>query len=132
MDLEHQPYDLRDCLESALDLLAAKAAEKRLDLGYLMEGPHPDVLVGDVVRLRQIVVNLVSNALKFTDKGEVVLTRTQALRAASLGALPKFHSGGIAGGQPLIAAGPPAQNTSHVTITIQDGQVSSQVRGNSA
>lgn len=76
MDLENQPYDLRDCVESALDLLATKAAEKRLDLAYLMEGQHPDVLIGDVVRLRQILVNLVNNALKFTDKGEVVVTVT--------------------------------------------------------
>jgi signal transduction histidine kinase/DNA-binding response OmpR family regulator len=76
MDLESQPFDLRDCIESALDLLATKAAEKRLDLAYLMEGQHPDVLIGDVVRLRQILVNLVNNAIKFTEKGEVVVTVT--------------------------------------------------------
>ncbi len=74
MELESQPFDLRDCVESALDLVATKAAEKKLDLAYLIEDSAPPAIVGDVTRLRQILLNLLSNALKFTEKGEVVVT----------------------------------------------------------
>ena len=73
MELEHQPFDLRECIEGALDLLAPRATEKGLDLAYFM-GPHvPAAVLGDVTRLRQILVNLLSNAVKFTERGEVVL-----------------------------------------------------------
>jgi len=74
MDIERQPFDLRECVESALDLIAARAAEKRLDLAYVYEGEVPAAVVGDVTRLRQILLNLLSNAVKFTETGEVVLT----------------------------------------------------------
>ena len=68
------PFDLRECIESALDLVAARAAEKHLDLAYVFEGEVPAAIVGDVTRLRQVLLNLLSNAVKFTDAGEVVLT----------------------------------------------------------
>jgi GAF domain-containing protein/CheY-like chemotaxis protein len=74
MDIERQPFDLRDCVESALDLVAARAAEKTLDLAYLFEGDVPAVVEGDVTRLRQILLNLLANAVKFTETGEVVVT----------------------------------------------------------
>ena len=74
MEVEHQPFDLRECVESALDLVAARAAEKRLDIAYVFEGEVPVALTGDVTRLRQILLNLLSNALKFTETGEVVVT----------------------------------------------------------
>ncbi len=73
-DLESHPFNLRDCVESALDLVAAKAAEKGLDLAYLIDGPVPTAIVGDLTRLRQILLNLLSNAVKFTEQGEVVVT----------------------------------------------------------
>ena len=73
MELENQPFDLRDCVESALDLVAAGAAEKGLDIAYVMDDQAPAAIVGDVTRLRQILVNLLSNALKFTEQGEVVV-----------------------------------------------------------
>src|ERR1700758_5025943 len=76
MDIEAQPFDLRDCVESALDLVSARATEKHLDTAYLFEGEVPPAIVGDVTRLRQIILNLLSNAVKFTDKGEVVLSVT--------------------------------------------------------
>jgi signal transduction histidine kinase/DNA-binding response OmpR family regulator len=79
MDIERQPFDLRDCVESALDLVASRAAEKHLDLAYVIdesEGEVPAGVLGDVTRLRQILLNLLSNAVKFTEKGEVVLTVT--------------------------------------------------------
>jgi len=73
LDLETQPFDLRDCLESALDFVAPQAAEKGLDLAYLIEPQVPVTIKGDVTRLRQILVNLLGNAVKFTLRGEVVV-----------------------------------------------------------
>jgi signal transduction histidine kinase/DNA-binding response OmpR family regulator len=74
MDIEAHPFDLRDCVESALDLIASRAAEKHLDIAYVFEGDVPPVIDGDVTRLRQILLNLFSNAVKFTEAGEVVLS----------------------------------------------------------
>ncbi|GAB4543895.1 MAG: hypothetical protein Fur002_16640 [Anaerolineales bacterium] len=74
MELDVQPFDLRECLESAIDLLAIKATEKGLELGYIIEPNAPEAIYGDVTRLRQIFVNLLSNAVKFTNEGEIVLT----------------------------------------------------------
>ena len=71
LELENQPFDLRDCIEDSLDLLAPKAAEKSLDLGYLIENNTPVTINGDVTRLKQIIINLVSNAIKFTENGDV-------------------------------------------------------------
>ena len=73
LELETQPFDLRTCIENALDLLAAKASEKKLDLAYQIEDGVPAQVVGDVTRLRQVMVNLISNGIKFTDAGEVVV-----------------------------------------------------------
>ena len=80
MDIEAQPFDLRECVESALDLVTARAIEKDLDIAYLFEGEVPAAVSGDVTRLRQIILNLLSNAVKFTDQGEVVLTREREAR----------------------------------------------------
>ncbi|MGB3202934.1 MAG: response regulator [Nodosilinea sp.] len=74
LDLETHPFDLRTCLEEALDLLAAKADEKGLELAYLLPSDLPLNLVGDVSRLRQVLVNLVNNAIKFTPAGEVIVS----------------------------------------------------------
>jgi PAS domain S-box-containing protein len=74
LELERRPFVVRDCVESALDIVAASAAAKGLELACLVEPDAPDAVVGDAPRLRQIVVNLLTNAVKFTDRGEVVLT----------------------------------------------------------
>jgi CheY-like chemotaxis protein/HPt (histidine-containing phosphotransfer) domain-containing protein len=74
IELEHQPFDLRDCVEGALDLFAPQAAEKGLDLACFIEPDVPATIAGDHTRLRQVLVNLLSNAVKFTDQGEVVLS----------------------------------------------------------
>src|SRR6185295_12586970 len=71
LELEYKALDLRACIEDALDLLAAKAAEKRLDLAYQMDDGIPSHVVGDITRLRQVLVNLLSNGVKFTAAGEV-------------------------------------------------------------
>ncbi len=74
MDIEAHPFDLRECVESAMDLIGNRAAEKHLDIAYQFEGDVPQAILGDVTRLRQILLNLLSNSVKFTEKGEVVLT----------------------------------------------------------
>jgi hypothetical protein len=83
MDVEAHPFDLRECVESALDLIGARAAEKRLDVAYLFEGDVPAAIDGDVTRLRQVLLNLLANAVKFTEKGEVVLTVQPETRATA-------------------------------------------------
>jgi signal transduction histidine kinase/CheY-like chemotaxis protein len=74
MDIEVQPFDVRECVESALDLIASRAAEKHLDIAYDFGDDVPAAIEGDVTRLRQVLLNLLSNAVKFTERGEVVLT----------------------------------------------------------
>jgi signal transduction histidine kinase/DNA-binding response OmpR family regulator len=74
MDIERHAFDLRECVESALDLVSSRAAEKDLDLAYDFEGEVPSAILGDVTRLRQVLLNLLANAVKFTERGEVVLS----------------------------------------------------------
>jgi signal transduction histidine kinase/HPt (histidine-containing phosphotransfer) domain-containing protein len=82
LELEHHPFELHTCIEEALDLLAPKAAEKKLDLAYIVDDVIPKILVSDVTRLRQILVNLIGNAVKFTHQGEVVIEVAPAARGA--------------------------------------------------
>ncbi len=71
MEIEEQDFDLRDCVESVLDIFAEKAA--KIDLVYQIAHDVPSQIIGDPLRLRQILINLVSNAMKFTLKGEVFI-----------------------------------------------------------
>ncbi|MBF2076900.1 MAG: response regulator [Synechococcales cyanobacterium C42_A2020_086] len=74
LDLEQQPLDLRGCIEGVLDLLAPKATEKRLELAYVVDASVPRQIMGDITRLRQILMNLIGNAIKFTEQGEVTVS----------------------------------------------------------
>ncbi len=74
LELEQIPFNLRECVEGALDLLAPRVAEKGLDLLYEIADGLPGMVRGDATRLRQVLVNLLSNAVKFTKEGEVVLS----------------------------------------------------------
>ena len=76
MEMEQQTFDVRACVEEALDLFAARATEKSLELVSYVDATVPAYIVGDMTRLRQILVNLIGNALKFTPRGEVVLSVT--------------------------------------------------------
>ncbi|HEY2742121.1 MAG TPA: GAF domain-containing protein, partial [Gaiellaceae bacterium] len=73
LDLEREPFNLRDCVEGALDIVAPRAWEKELELGCLIDDDAPAGIVGDEARLRQVLLNLLSNAVKFTEQGEVVV-----------------------------------------------------------
>ncbi len=74
MDLERAPFDLRGCIESVVDLIGPVAARKGLEVAYEIEPGTPETAVGDVSRLRQILLNLLNNAAKFTETGEIVVT----------------------------------------------------------
>ena len=73
MKLEHLPFILRDSIESSLDMVATKAAEKGLDLTYAIDERIAPTILGDSVRLRQVLANLLSNAVKFTEKGSIAI-----------------------------------------------------------
>ena len=80
MDLEKEPFSLFDCIEGALQPLALRAQQKGLELTWTVERQIPEWLVGDAARLRQVLINLAGNGVKFTSKGEV------SVRAEKLGA----------------------------------------------
>ena len=72
LELEQEPFDLRECVEEALAIVAPRATEKVVELGCLVDESVPAGIVGDGVRLRQVLLNLLSNAVKFTERGEVI------------------------------------------------------------
>ncbi len=79
LEIERHPFDLRRCIEESLDLLSSGASEKDLNLAYFIDDSVPAALLGDVTRLRQVLVNLLSNSVKFTAHGEVVVSVTATL-----------------------------------------------------
>jgi PAS domain S-box-containing protein len=81
LSLEVMPFDLRRSVDEAMDMLASKAAEKDLELCHFIDPSVPRQVLGDTNRLRQILVNLLANAIKFTKSGEVELTVTSSPRA---------------------------------------------------
>jgi len=85
LELEQQAFDLRQCLEDVLDMFGARAAKLGLELLYELGEEVPHQLLGDPLRLRQILINLVGNAVKFTQQGEVcVLVRAPAMAEPGL------------------------------------------------
>ncbi len=86
LTLEHVPVNLTECVESALDLTSGPAVAKGLDLLYWIEDDVPRAIFGDMTRLRQVFINLINNAVKFTQRGEVVvmLSRRHTVDGAPL------------------------------------------------
>lgn len=90
LELERREFAVRSVVEDALDLVALRAAEKKLEILYQIDPQVPDVLISDDTRLRQILVNLLTNAVKFTEEGEIEVTvQAKQLEGASY----RFHFG---------------------------------------
>jgi len=87
LELASEPFSLRECLNDALRAIVVKAHEKGLELAWRAPSDVPDRLLGDSGKLRQIMLNLAGNAIKFTERGEVVLevTRERSEKAAPEG-----------------------------------------------
>ena len=73
LELEREPFELRECVEGALDIVAPWASDREIELGCLVGEGVPAGVVGDAARLRQVLLNLLSNGVKFTERGEVVV-----------------------------------------------------------
>ncbi len=96
VNLERHPFDVALAVEEALDLVAQGAAEKGLEMAYFVGDEVPPSLVGDPTRVRQVLVNLVSNAVKFTPSGQVVVrVGAQALPASRVGVRVEVEDTGI-------------------------------------
>ncbi len=80
LEIEQEPFHLNSCIEEALSLLTLKAKEKQLELIFHHNPELPTLIVGDISRLRQILVNLLNNAIKFTENGSVELSVTSRER----------------------------------------------------
>ena len=74
MEIEKRPFDLVNCIEGAVDLMVPEASGKGLEFNFLIEEHVPQVVIGDSTRVHQVITNLISNAIKFTEEGEVLLT----------------------------------------------------------
>ncbi|MEO6287672.1 MAG: two-component regulator propeller domain-containing protein [Dyadobacter sp.] len=74
MELEHKSFDLHECIEEVLGIFSRKAADLGLDLVYQIDPEVPAMIVGDNLRLRQVLINLVGNAIKFTNHGEIMVS----------------------------------------------------------
>jgi len=82
LELEEHPFEVAAAIEDAFDLLASKAWEKGLDLLYSVGAEVPPFVVGDVTRVRQVLMNLVGNAVKFTERGEVLVSANSVAEGA--------------------------------------------------
>lgn len=82
LELECNPYDLRGCVESTFELLGHRATENGLEMGYWIDPKVPGMVIGDSTRVSQILTNLVGNAIKFTEKGEITVSAVARPREA--------------------------------------------------
>ncbi len=80
LELEHRDFDLRDSLGDILQMLSPQSVDKGLELAFRVEPKVPSIVVGDLGRLRQVIVNLVGNAIKFTEEGEILVSVLEGKR----------------------------------------------------
>ncbi|WP_286878076.1 PAS domain-containing hybrid sensor histidine kinase/response regulator, partial [Methanosaeta sp. UBA458] len=73
-ELEHRPIDVKGCIESSMDLVSGSVGDKRIKFSYKIEENVPQFIMGDPTRLCQILINLLNNALKFTEQGEIAVS----------------------------------------------------------
>ena len=111
IDLEYRPVDVRRCIEDALDVVASAAADKEVELAYRIGNRVPAMIVGDPVRLKQIITNLASNAVKFTAQGEVVVT---------VDAEPMFIDEDVRDDVPLFSDVAPPSTRYQLRIAVSD------------
>ncbi len=71
--LEMHPFHIHECIEQSIDIISSRAAEKSLEVAYFIDETVPEQIIGDSTRLGQILVNLASNAIKFTNQGDVII-----------------------------------------------------------
>jgi signal transduction histidine kinase/DNA-binding response OmpR family regulator len=84
LTLEKKKLHLHDCIEDAIELLSAKAYEKKIELFYEVDENVPYTIIGDINRIRQVLFNLINNAIKFTDHGKIVVSlRSETLSQSS-------------------------------------------------
>jgi len=86
LEIAAEPFELDQCIESAVELLQAKASEKKLDLAWWIQPSLPKQVIGDAMRLRQILLNLIGNAIKFTDRGGIAVRVAGELEASGAAA----------------------------------------------
>jgi len=91
MELENIPVDFDQLLSETADVFAFRAPEKGLELNYYIDPALPRKFMGDFQRVKQILVNLIGNAIKFTEKGEILVLAKQVTRTTSSGELPFIH-----------------------------------------
>ncbi|MEL6372901.1 MAG: ATP-binding protein [Pseudomonadota bacterium] len=82
--LDAVPFSLETCIQDVVELLSAKAGEKQLELAWAIEPTLPTILIGDEVRLRQILMNLIGNAVKFTTSGGILVRASRARATAAI------------------------------------------------
>ncbi|HRI64817.1 MAG TPA: ATP-binding protein [Polyangium sp.] len=118
MQLEEQPFALRYCLDEVLDLMGTQARVKSLDLGIIVDRAVPAGIFGDITRLRQILVNLVGNAIKFTEAGAIAIEVTVDRLAVNSRVLLHFAVRDTGVGIPPEAIGRLFQSFSQVDSSI--------------
>jgi two-component system, sensor histidine kinase and response regulator len=114
LELEYSPFDVRESLGDTLNTLALRAHQKGLELACHIAPEVPETVIGDPVRLRQILINLVGNAIKFTDRGEVVVdVQMQDEKVVGWAESSRPTGGGVVG---LEDSGPPTSCTLHFSV----------------